>query len=61
MLVSFQRQLFSLSSSAVKIVATEGQNEHSRAAQNRDVFVLALDAQPVAFTGPHGQSLDWFD
>ena len=31
------------------------------APQDRDVFVLALDGQPVAFTGPHGQSLEWFD
>lgn len=23
-------------------------------------FVLALDGRPVAFTGPHGQTLDWF-
>jgi hypothetical protein len=23
-------------------------------------FVLALDERPLAFTGPHGQSLDWF-
>ena len=22
-------------------------------------FVLALDEVPLAFTGPHGQSLDW--
>lgn len=26
----------------------------------RAVFALALDEQPVAFAGPHGQSLDWF-
>ncbi|MDB1086226.1 DUF2332 family protein [Streptomyces sp. ACA25] len=26
----------------------------------RAVFALALDEQPVAFSGPHGQSLDWF-
>ncbi|MEU2236337.1 DUF2332 domain-containing protein [Streptomyces vietnamensis] len=30
------------------------------APQDRAVFALALDEQPVAFTGPHGQSLDWF-
>ncbi|MGW2253093.1 hypothetical protein ACWCXH_23250 [Kitasatospora sp. NPDC001660] len=24
------------------------------------LFALALDEHPVAFTGPHGQSLDWF-
>jgi hypothetical protein len=24
-------------------------------------FVLALDQAPLAFTGPHGQSLDWID
>jgi hypothetical protein len=23
-------------------------------------FVLALDEHPLAFAGPHGQSLDWF-
>lgn len=23
-------------------------------------FVLALDQKPLAYTGPHGQSLDWF-
>ena len=23
-------------------------------------FVLALDEHPLAWTGPHGQSLDWF-
>ena len=27
---------------------------------DRTEFVLALDERPVAFTGPHGQSLDWF-
>ncbi|WP_285708341.1 DUF2332 domain-containing protein [Microtetraspora sp. NBRC 16547] len=26
---------------------------------DRGVFVLALDEKPVAFTGPHGQFLDW--
>ncbi|WP_219506361.1 DUF2332 domain-containing protein [Nonomuraea ceibae] len=26
----------------------------------RAVFVLALDGRPLAFAGPHGQSLDWF-
>ncbi|MDH6703949.1 hypothetical protein P3T27_000650 [Kitasatospora sp. MAA19] len=25
------------------------------------LFALALDERPVAFTGPHGQSLDWFE
>jgi hypothetical protein len=23
-------------------------------------FILALGAEPVAFAGPHRQSLDWF-
>ncbi|MFD4353479.1 hypothetical protein ACFWPX_13035 [Nocardia sp. NPDC058518] len=23
-------------------------------------LVLALDDEPLAFAGPHGQSLDWF-
>ncbi len=27
---------------------------------DRAVFTLALDEQPMAFAGPHGQSLDWF-
>ncbi|MGW2153932.1 DUF2332 domain-containing protein [Nonomuraea sp. NPDC001699] len=26
---------------------------------DRGAFVLALDEEPVAFTGPHGQFLDW--
>jgi hypothetical protein len=26
---------------------------------DRAVFALALDEQPVAFSGPHGQSLQW--
>jgi hypothetical protein len=26
---------------------------------DRGVFVLALDGEPVAFTGPHGERLDW--
>ncbi|MER5183331.1 DUF2332 domain-containing protein [Streptomyces sp. NPDC002896] len=29
--------------------------------QDRAVFALALDEQPVAFTGPHGQSVEWFN
>lgn len=28
---------------------------------DRAVFVLALDERPVAFTGPHGQSVEWLD
>ncbi|GHH19394.1 DUF2332 domain-containing protein [Streptomyces rubradiris] len=27
---------------------------------DRAVFALALDEQPLAFTGPHGQWVDWF-
>lgn len=27
---------------------------------DRTRFVLALDERPAAFTGPHGQSLEWF-
>ncbi|MFE2727999.1 DUF2332 domain-containing protein [Kitasatospora sp. NPDC059327] len=27
---------------------------------DRAAFVLALDERPVAFTGPHGERLDWF-
>ncbi|MFI0928832.1 DUF2332 domain-containing protein [Streptomyces sp. NPDC021012] len=30
------------------------------APRDRTVFALALDEQPLAFTGPHGRSLDWF-
>jgi hypothetical protein len=26
-----------------------------------DRFLLAVDGEPVAWTGPHGQSIDWFD
>ncbi|MCG3042853.1 DUF2332 domain-containing protein, partial [Streptomyces sp. S1A] len=28
---------------------------------DRASFVLALDERPVAFTGPHGQSLEWLE
>lgn len=28
---------------------------------DRAAFVLALDGQPLAFTGPHGQHLEWLD
>ncbi|WP_254712001.1 DUF2332 domain-containing protein [Streptomyces sp. TRM64462] len=27
---------------------------------DRTVFALALDERPLAFTGPHGQALEWF-
>jgi len=27
----------------------------------RDCFLLAVNGEPVAWTGPHGQSIDWFD
>lgn len=30
------------------------------APEDRTEFVLALDERPVAFTGPHGQSIEWF-
>lgn len=26
----------------------------------KDRFLLAVDGEPVAWTGPHGQSIDWF-
>jgi hypothetical protein len=25
------------------------------------MFVMALDGQPVAFTAPHGQRLEWLE
>lgn len=28
--------------------------------ESRGQFVLALDGRPLAYAGPHGQSLDWF-
>ncbi|MEY9873410.1 hypothetical protein ABH931_002892 [Streptacidiphilus sp. MAP12-33] len=28
---------------------------------DRGVFVLSLDGEPKAFTGPHGERLDWLD
>ncbi|MFB7614658.1 DUF2332 domain-containing protein [Kitasatospora sp. NPDC056181] len=31
----------------------------ARVPDDRTLFALALDEQPVALTGPHGQSLDW--
>jgi hypothetical protein len=30
------------------------------APSDKAVFALALDEQPMAFAGPHGQSLEWF-
>ena len=27
---------------------------------DRALFALALDERPVAFSGPHGESLEWF-
>ena len=32
---------------------------HARQEQVRGKFVLSLDGEPRALTGPHGQSLDW--
>ena len=26
----------------------------------QDSFLLSIDGVPVAATGPHGQSIDWF-
>ncbi len=34
--------------------------QHAPAPPARGRFLLAVDAQPVAWTGPHGQSIDWF-
>ena len=28
---------------------------------HRDRFLLARDGRPVAWTGPHGHTLDWID
>ncbi len=46
-------------------------NEHARVfpdvaerlpmAPPRDRFLLSIDGQPMAATGPHGQSIDWFE
>jgi hypothetical protein len=29
--------------------------------QRHDRFLLAVDGEPVAWTGPHGQSIEWMD
>jgi hypothetical protein len=43
-----------------RVLPSVGRRLPRSASEDRAAFVLALDGQPVAFTGPHGQSLDWF-
>nr|WP_166682570.1 hypothetical protein [Streptomyces sp. 846.5] len=50
-----------ISNEAPHVLASVHDRLPRPAPQDHEVFVLALDGQPVAFTGPHGQSLDWFD
>lgn len=49
-----------ISNEGPRVLPSVGQRLPRPAPEDRAAFVLALDGQPVAFTGPHGQSLDWF-
>ncbi|WP_369184415.1 DUF2332 domain-containing protein [Streptomyces sp. Y1] len=49
-----------ISNEAVSVLPTVAGRLPRPAPEGSGLFVLALDEQPVAFTGPHGQSLDWF-
>ncbi|MBD0672515.1 DUF2332 domain-containing protein [Streptomyces sp. CBMA156] len=50
-----------ISNEAVSVLPTVARRLPRPAPAGSGLFVLALDERPVAFTGPHGQSLDWFD
>ncbi|MFJ7911659.1 DUF2332 domain-containing protein [Kitasatospora sp. NPDC096204] len=49
-----------ISNEAVSVLPTVARRLPRPAPAGSGLFVLALDERPVAFTGPHGQSLDWF-
>ncbi|MFI6155176.1 DUF2332 domain-containing protein [Kitasatospora sp. NPDC051170] len=50
-----------ISNEALPVLPTVAERLPRHAAPARTgLFVLAVDERPVAFTGPHGQSLDWF-
>ncbi len=49
-----------ISNEAPAALPSVGRRLPHPAPTDRATFVLALDGGPVAFTGPHGQSLEWF-
>ncbi|MGA5816767.1 DUF2332 domain-containing protein [Kitasatospora sp. NPDC094028] len=49
-----------ISNEAVSVLPTVAARLPRPAPEGSGLFALALDERPVAFTGPHGQSLDWF-
>ncbi|MEV7186219.1 DUF2332 domain-containing protein [Kitasatospora sp. NPDC093102] len=49
-----------ISNEAVSVLAAVARRLPRPAPAGSGLFTLALDERPVAFTGPHGQSLDWF-
>ncbi|MFJ3219111.1 DUF2332 domain-containing protein [Kitasatospora sp. NPDC086801] len=49
-----------ISNEAVSVLPTVERRLPRPAPAGSGLFALALDERPVAFTGPHGQSLDWF-
>jgi hypothetical protein len=50
-----------ISNEAPGILPSVGCRLQRPAPEDRAAFVLALDEQPLAFTGPYGQCLDWLD
>ncbi|GAB7186350.1 DUF2332 domain-containing protein [Kitasatospora sp. Ki12] len=50
-----------ISNEAVSVLPAVARRLPRPAPTGSGLFALALDERPVAFTGPHGQSLDWFD
>nr|BFD90285.1 DUF2332 domain-containing protein [Kitasatospora sp. Xyl93] len=49
-----------ISNEAVSVLPSVARRLPRPAPAGSGLFALALDERPVAFTGPHGQSLDWF-
>ncbi|WP_030243168.1 DUF2332 domain-containing protein [Streptomyces sp. NRRL S-350] len=49
-----------ISNEALPVLPTVTRRLPRPAPAGSGLFALALDERPVAFTGPHGQSLDWF-
>ncbi|MEU8923984.1 DUF2332 domain-containing protein [Kitasatospora sp. NPDC048545] len=50
-----------ISNEAVSVLPAVARRLPRPAPAGSGLFALARDGRPVAFTGPHGQSLDWFD
>ncbi|MEU3567718.1 DUF2332 domain-containing protein [Kitasatospora sp. NPDC036755] len=50
-----------ISNEAVSVLPAVARRLPRPAPAGSGLFALALDERPVAFTGPHGQSLDWFE